>query len=143
MVPIWSVFACLNYATIPFVNLLVFSSNLAWPKAFSHLNGKKQMSYQFTKRTSSSVLKTTDLSPNLWQSFRTYYLQHDVHIFYRKQPNIRKSIRIKPGDSCINQLVITHEIFSIFDDNYEVRGVFLDISKAFDKVWHKGIIHKL
>ena len=25
----------------------------------------------------------------------------------------------------------------------EVRGVFLDISKAFDKVWHDGIIYKL
>ena len=50
----------------------------------------------------------------------------------------------KPGDSCVNQLLaITHEIFSSFDDNYEVRGVFLDISKAFDKVWHEGIIHKL
>ena len=50
----------------------------------------------------------------------------------------------KPGDSCINQLLaITHEIFSSFDDNYEVRGVFLDISKAFDKVWHEGIIRKL
>ena len=24
-----------------------------------------------------------------------------------------------------------------------MRGVFLDISKAFDKVWHKGIIFKL
>ena len=50
----------------------------------------------------------------------------------------------KPGDSCVNQLLaITHEIFSSFDDNYEVREVFLDISKAFDKVWHEGIIHKL
>ena len=25
----------------------------------------------------------------------------------------------------------------------EVRSVFLDISKAFDKVWHDGIIYKL
>ena len=40
----------------------------------------------------------------------------------------------KPGDSCINQLLaITHEIFSSFDANYKSRGVFLDISKVFDK----------
>ena len=51
---------------------------------------------------------------------------------------------LKPGDSGINQLLaIAHEIFSSFDGNYEVRGVFLDISKAFDKMWHEVIIHKL
>ena len=50
----------------------------------------------------------------------------------------------KPGDSCINQLIaITHEIYQSFDACYEVRGVFLDISKAFDKVWHEGLIFKL
>ena len=50
----------------------------------------------------------------------------------------------KPGDSCINQLLsITHETYSSFDDGFEVRSVFLDISKAFDKVWHEGVITKL
>ena len=52
----------------------------------------------------------------------------------------------KPGDSCINQLLsITHDIYQSLDQGYEVRDVFLDISKniAFDKVWHKGLIHKL
>ena len=50
----------------------------------------------------------------------------------------------KPGDSCINQLLsTTHEIYKSFDDGLEVRSVFLDISKAFDKVWHEGVIFKL
>ena len=50
----------------------------------------------------------------------------------------------KPGDSCINQLLpITHEIYKSSDDGLEVRGIFLDISKAFDKVWNQGLLHKL
>ena len=52
--------------------------------------------------------------------------------------------RFKPGDSCINQLFsITYNIYKSFDDGYEIRGVFLDISKAFDKVWHDGLLHGL
>ena len=50
----------------------------------------------------------------------------------------------KPGDSCTYQLLsIAHDIYECFDESYEVRGVFLDISKAFDKVWHKDLIFKL
>ena len=30
-----------------------------------------------------------------------------------------------------------------FDEGYEVRGIFLDISKATDKVRHEGLIFKL
>ena len=42
----------------------------------------------------------------------------------------------RPGDSCINQLLsITQDIFTSFDNGLEIRGVFLDTSKAFDKVW--------
>ena len=50
----------------------------------------------------------------------------------------------KPGGSWINHLLaITHDIYKSFDDGFEVGGVFLDISKAFDKVWHEGLIFKL
>ena len=40
---------------------------------------------------------------------------------------------------------ITHEIFKGVDANppLDTRGVFLDISKAFDKVWHEALIFKL
>ena len=50
------------------------------------------------------------------------------------------------GDSTINQLLsITHTIQSAFDCDppKEVRSIYLDISKAFDKVWHTGLIFKL
>ena len=43
----------------------------------------------------------------------------------------------RPSDSCINQLIaITHEIFEAFDCNpsLKVRSVFLDLSKALDKI---------
>ena len=52
----------------------------------------------------------------------------------------------RPGDSTINQLLyITHKMFTAFEDypSRETRAVFLDISKAFDKVWHYGLIFKL
>ena len=51
-----------------------------------------------------------------------------------------------PGDSCIAQILsIIHEIQTTFDENLtvDVREVFLLLSKAFDKVWHDGIIFKL
>ena len=50
----------------------------------------------------------------------------------------------RSGDSCINQLLsINHEILNAFDKGLEVSGIFLDISKASDKVWHDGLIFKL
>ena len=52
----------------------------------------------------------------------------------------------RPSDSSVNQLLaITHEIFQVFHCNppLEVRSVFLVISKAFDMVWHKGLVYKL
>ena len=34
-------------------------------------------------------------------------------------------------------------MYQSLGNGFEVRVVFLDISKAFDKVWHKGLIYKL
>ena len=47
----------------------------------------------------------------------------------------------KSDGSSVNQLLaITH---GIFDENYKLRGVFLDISKVFDYVKHVRTIDNL
>ena len=56
----------------------------------------------------------------------------------------QKQSGFKPDDFCINQLLaITHEVYKFFDACLNVRAAFLDISKAFDKVWHQGLLYKL
>ena len=45
----------------------------------------------------------------------------------------------KPTDSNINQLAYPcNEFAKAIDESKEIRVVFLDISKAFDRVWYKG-----
>ena len=52
----------------------------------------------------------------------------------------------RSNDSCESQLLsIVHDIYSSFDcyPSLEVRGIFLDISKAFDRVLHEGLIYQI
>ena len=48
------------------------------------------------------------------------------------------------GDSCINQLLsINYEILNALEKGFGVRQIFLDISKAFDKVRLDGLIFEM
>ena len=50
----------------------------------------------------------------------------------------------RSSNSCINQfLSINHGILNEFDKGLELCGIFLDISKSFDKIWYDGLIFKL
>ena len=65
---------------------------------------------------------------------------------YLKQHSIITEFQsgFQSGDSTINQLVYLYNEFSkALDENKEVRVVFLDISKAFDRVWHRDLLTKL
>ena len=60
------------------------------------------------------------------------------HLLYEKQSGFLR------GHSTVHQLIeIYHQIVSAFDAKQNLCMVFCDISKAFDRVWHRGLIFKL
>ena len=100
-----------------------------------HKNGDKQglKSYRsiFLLPICSKVFERL-----IYHEFFTFFI--DSSLICPNQSGFR------PGDSFVNQLIaITHEIYKSFDDGLEVRGVFVDIPKAFDKVRHQGLLLKL
>jgi hypothetical protein len=70
-----------------------------------------------------------------------------IHLYrYLKLNNLLtwKNSGFKELDSAINQLLfITDKIHKALEEGKEICLVFLDVSKAFDRVWHSGLLHKL
>ena len=65
-----------------------------------------------------------------------YLLKH--HIISKHQSGFQ------PKDSTVNQLLaIYHTIISNLDRGNDIRFIFCDVSKAFDRVWHRGLLFKL
>ena len=69
------------------------------------------------------------------------------HLYnHLRDNNILSSLQFGfiPGDSTVNQLTYLYNVFcQALDSGKEVRAVFCDISKAFDRVWHAGLLLKL
>ena len=62
----------------------------------------------------------------------------EIGFFYHLQSGFR------PADSTVIQLIyVVQNIIDALERGNEVRAVFSDISKAFDKVWHEGVLAKL
>jgi hypothetical protein len=70
-----------------------------------------------------------------------------IHLYrYLKRNDLLtwKNSGFKALDSAMNQLLyITDKIHKALEDGKEICLVFLDVSKAFDRVWHSGLLHKL
>ena len=68
------------------------------------------------------------------------------HVFnyFREHSLLTEHQSCVPGDSTVNQLAYLYNAFSsALDAKKDVQIVFCDIKKAFDKVWHEGILFKL
>ena len=114
-----------------------FSSKLEKiPTLFLFMKKKRQAIYKEYRPVSLLPICGKIFERLLYNNMFSFFIENDL--ISQNQSGF------KPGDSCINQLLsITHEIYKSFDDEWEIRGVFLDISKAFDRAWHQGDILKL
>ena len=69
------------------------------------------------------------------------------HLFNFFRTNFKISLwqsGFLPGHSTVTQLIeIYDEFCKAVEKGKEIRVVFLDISKAFDRVWHAGLLNKL
>ena len=69
------------------------------------------------------------------------------HVFNFLRVNDKISLQQSgfiPGDSTVFQLAHLYHLFAqALDKQQDIRVVFCDVSKAFDRVWHSGLISKL
>ena len=71
---------------------------------------------------------------------------HDRMLKHCLENNIisEKQAAYLKGDSTVSQLLyIVHNIRKNWGQNKVTQGLFLDVSAAFDKVWHNGLLAKL
>ncbi|GBN12650.1 putative RNA-directed DNA polymerase from transposon BS, partial [Araneus ventricosus] len=63
---------------------------------------------------------------------------HDLSFIPNEQYGFRA------GHGCIHQLLrVTNTVTQGFNHKFYTGGVFLDVRKAFDRMWHNGLIYKL
>ena len=102
-----------------------------------HKKGSKQL---------ISNYRPISLLPICGKIFEKIVFKHLYNYLISNNLITRNQSGFRPGDSTLNQLIdLVNDIHKSFDIriSLEVRAVFLDISKAFDKVWHDGLIFKL
>ena len=101
------------------------------------------------KKDDKSILKNyrpISLLPICAKIFEKLVFKHLYNYLISNDLITKKQSGFRPGDSTTNQLMdFVHDIYKSFDHrkSLKVRAVFLDISKAFDKVWHEGLLFKL
>ena len=124
-------------------------------RLFNHCLSKSCVPLDWKKSNVSPVPKSDDTS--LPSNYRPISLLSNIdkvferciskHVYnHLHVNNILTSFQsgFTPRDSTTNQLTFLYNTFSeALDSGKEVRVVFCDISKAFDQVWHNGLLCKL
>ena len=114
-------------------------------------NGKMQMSPHCTKKGPRIYYLTIDrdyrpisLLSCVGKLFEKVIFKYTFNFIRDNNLITTKQSGFKPGDSTVYQLTHVYHLFAeALDKKKDARIVFCDISKAFDRVWHAGLLHKL
>ena len=88
--------------------------------------------------------QTSFITPSHWENTGKIVLKTSYNYCLDNNLLTWRNSGFKPLDSAMNQLLmVTHKIYMALEHGQDVIMVFLDISKAFDRVWHDGLVHKL
>ena len=100
------------------------------------------------KRSGPKSCKTSyrpiSLLPTISKCFES--VMHDRLLKHCLENNVisEKQAAYLRGDSTVSQLLyIVHKIRKNWSEKNMTHGLFLDVSSAFDKVWHNGLLAKL
>ena len=88
--------------------------------------------------------RPVSILPIIGKIFEKIIFKNVYNFFHDNQSLTCHQSGFRPNDSTINQLAYLYHTFSqALDRKKDIRIVFCDISKAFDRVWHDGLIYKL
>ena len=88
--------------------------------------------------------RPVSILPAISKLFERVIFKQVYNFFHQNKLLTKHQSGFRPNDSTVNQLAYMYHIFcEALDKKKDIRIVFCDISKAFDRVWHAGIIHKL
>ena len=110
---------------------------------------KKAIVVPVHKKENKNLVKNyrpISLLPIFGKIFERVIFKNLFNCFHKNELFIKCQCYFSPGDSCISQLLSTaRDINSSFDcdPTQDVRDIFLDISKAFNKIWQVELLFKL
>ena len=108
--------------------------------------GKSQMCVQFPKAKTFHFFLITGWTLSLVTLIRPLKNCIQVLVYHLHDNDVLTPLQsgFIPVDSTVNKLIFLNDTFSkALNSGKEVRVVVCDISKAFDRVWHAGLIHRL
>ena len=100
--------------------------------------------YKKGDKTSVTNYRPISLLSCIGKTFQKCVFKHMYNFLLQHKIITSLQSGFTPGDSSVYQLIDLYNTFTkAIDDGKEIRTVFCDISKAFDRVWHKGLMFKL